>query len=222
MKKLTLPLLGVLALLASCSEAPKADSASTGAADSVAAATGTAFTVDTSSSLVNWVGTKQTGQHMGTFKLADGSFSVADGNITGGSFTINVASLAVTDLSGEEKGQLEGHLSSPDFFDAAKFPTAKFDITGVAPYDSATTKSLLAGATHVISGNLKLKDSTVNISFPAKVQLAGNSLSAEADFNIDRTQWGMNYKGPNNPQDWFIKKEVNLKLNLKANSAAAQ
>ncbi|MCU0334831.1 MAG: YceI family protein, partial [Chitinophagaceae bacterium] len=58
------------------------------------------------------------------------------------------------------------------------------------------------------------------ISFPAKVQLTGGSLSAEADFNIDRTQWGMNYKGPNNPQDWFIKKEVNLKLNLKANSAA--
>jgi polyisoprenoid-binding protein YceI len=222
MKKLTLPVLGVLALLASCSEAPKADSASTGAAESVAAATGTTFTVDTSSSLITWVGTKQTGQHMGTFKLANGSFSVADGNITGGSFTINVASLAVTDLTGEEKAELEGHLSSPDFFDVAKYPTARFDITSVAPYDSATTKSLLAGATHVVSGNLTLKDSTVNISFPAKVQLAGNSLSAEADFNIDRSRWGMNYKGPNNPADWFIRKEVNLKLNIKANSAAGQ
>jgi hypothetical protein len=26
----------------------------------------------------------------------------------------------------------------------------------------------------------------------------------------------MNYKGPNNPQDWFISKEVNLKLDIKA------
>ncbi|MCU0334279.1 MAG: YceI family protein, partial [Chitinophagaceae bacterium] len=195
MKKLSFPLLAMLAVLASCSDAPKADSASTGAADTVAAATGTSFSVDTAGSLVNWVGTKQTGQHMGTFKLAAGSFSVASGNITGGSFTINMASLTVTDLTGEEKGQLEGHLSSPDFFDVAKYPAAQFDITAVAPYDSATTKSVLAGATHVISGNLKLKDSTVNISFPAKVQLTGGSLSAEADFNIDRTQWGMNYKG---------------------------
>jgi hypothetical protein len=37
-----------------------------------------------------------------------------------------------------------------------------------------------------------------------------------ADFNIDRTQWGMNYKGPNNPQDWVISKDVNLKVDLKA------
>ncbi len=71
-------------------------------------------------------------------------------------------------------------------------------------------------ATHTISGNLTLKDSTKNISFPAKVSLEGDKLIANADFNIDRTQWGLNYKGPNNPADWFIRKEVNLKLNIEA------
>jgi polyisoprenoid-binding protein YceI len=101
----------------------------------------------------------------------------------------------------------------------AKFPTAKFEITGVEPfkYDSLTMKDVvLKDATHTIKGNLTLKDSTKNISFPAKVNISGNKVTAIADFNIDRTLWGMNYKGPNNPQDWVISKQVNLKLNISA------
>ena len=68
----------------------------------------------------------------------------------------------------------------------------------------------------MIQGNLTLKDSTKNISFPAKVTVDANGINAIADLNIDRTLWGMNYKGPNNPQDWFIKKEVHLKINVQA------
>jgi polyisoprenoid-binding protein YceI len=68
----------------------------------------------------------------------------------------------------------------------------------------------------MVSGNLTLRDITKNISFPARVTIGASSLTAKADFNIDRTMWGMNYKGPNNPQDWFISKEVNLKLDLSA------
>jgi polyisoprenoid-binding protein YceI len=111
---------------------------------------------------------------------------------------------------------LEGHLKSPDFFDVAKYPTAKFEITKVEPYDSTKQKSLLVGATHLISGNLTLKDSTKNITFPAIVTASADAVTAEANFDIDRTQWGMNYKGPNNPQDWMVQKEVNLKLKLSA------
>ncbi|MBK7882917.1 MAG: YceI family protein [Chitinophagaceae bacterium] len=75
---------------------------------------------------------------------------------------------------------------------------------------------VMKDATHTIKGNLTLKDSTKNISFPAKVMVAADKITAVADFNIDRTQWGINYKGPNNPQDWVIRKEVNLKLNISA------
>ena len=152
--------------------------------------------------------------------LSGGSLTVdSNNNIASGSFTINIGSLNVLDLQGDDKGKLEGHLKSPDFFDAATYPSAKFEIAGVAPYDSATASSKLAGATHIITGNLTLKDSTKSIAFPAIVTIDSVTVSTSADFNIDRTQWGMNYKGPNNPADWFIKKEVNLKLNIKANKA---
>ena len=145
--------------------------------------------------------------------------SEKDGNLTGGNFTIDVTSITNLDLVSDtaNKNKLEGHLKSPDFFDISKYPTAKFEITGVEPFkfDSVANKDLvMKDATHTIKGNLTLKDSTKNISFPAKVSIAGDKITAQADFNIDRTDWGLNYKGPNNPADWFIRKNVNLKLDI--------
>jgi polyisoprenoid-binding protein YceI len=201
-----------------CKDAPEADKAGTGEKVEVKAADGIAYTVD-STTTVSWTGTKPTGAHTGNFKVTASSLTVKDGNLSGGSLTIDIASINNTDMTGEEKGKLEGHLKSPDFFDVAKFPTAKFEITGVETfkYDSTSMKDvIMKDATHLIKGNLTLKDSTKNISFPAKVSMSGDQLTAAADFNIDRTLWGMNYKGPNNPQDWMIRKEVNLKFNIKA------
>jgi len=199
-----------------CQSAPKADEAATAEKQEAAVATGATFTIDTTTSIVTWAGTKPTATHTGTFKLKEGSIAVDKNTLTGGSFVIDIASLVDNDLTGEFKGKLEGHLKSPDFFDVAKFPVAKFEITKVEPFDSTKQKSLLPGATHLLSGNLTLKDSTKNVTFPAIINVTENALTAQANFNIDRTDWGMNYKGPDNPQDWVIKKEVNLQLNVKA------
>ena len=166
---------------------------------------GTAYAVDSTSTVI-WTGTKPTGKHTGTFKISEGSFNVKDGALTGGTFIINMASLSNQDLAGdpESKGKLEGHLKSPDFFDVAKYPTAKFEITGVEPNTDSTKKNI----THIIKGNLTLKDSTKNIAIPARVTVDTKTLSADATFSIDRTLWGINYKGPDNPQDWIIAKSV--------------
>ena len=174
---------------------------------------GTAYAVD-STSTVSWTGSKPTGKHTGTFKISEGSFNVKAGALTGGNFTININSLNNEDLAGdpESKGKLEGHLKSPDFFDVAKYPSAKFEITAVEPNTDSTRKDI----THIIKGNLTLKDSTKNIAIPARVTVDAKTLSADATFSIDRTLWGMNYKGPDNPQDWIIAKSVELKLNLTA------
>jgi len=219
MKKISL-YVSSLAFLVACNNTPKADSAATGEQKEVSKATGITYAA-TDASMVTWTGSKPTGSHTGTFKLKEGSFNVLDNAVTGGSFIIDITSLTNNDLAAdaENKGKLEGHLKSPDFFDAEKYPVAKFEITSVAPFvaDSNGIKVLLKDATHTISGNLTLKDSTKNISFPARITVDANTISAMADFNIDRTLWGMNYKGPGNPQDWFINKEVNIKLALSAN-----
>ena len=174
---------------------------------------GTAYAVDTTSTLT-WIGSKPTGKHTGTFKLSGGAFIVKDGELKAGTFTININSLNNEDLVADagSKAKLEGHLKSPDFFDATKYPTAKFEITAVEPNTDTTKKEV----THIIKGNLTLKDSTKNITIPARVTLDAKTLAASANFSIDRTLWGMNYKGPDNPQNWFIAKAVELKLNLTA------
>lgn len=218
MKKIFLSVAVIAALAACNNNAPEADSAEAGEKQAAAAAEGTTYTLDTSS-LITWYATKANGAHTGTFQIKDGGLSEKDGNLTGGNFTIDVTSITNLDLVSDtaNKNKLEGHLKSPDFFDIAKYPTAKFEITGVEPFkfDSVANKDLvMKDATHTIKGNLTLKDSTKNISFPAKVSLAGDKITAQADFNIDRTDWGLNYKGPNNPADWFIRKNVNLKLDI--------
>lgn len=179
-----------------------------------------AFKVDTSRSVVQWTGYKPGGQHTGTFRISSGSINADTSTITAGHFEINIAALKNEDLSGDDKAKLEGHLKSADFFETSKYPTARFDITKVSPVnangtDTATLK--MKDATHIISGNLRLKDQTKNVSFPAKVRISGNELSADGTFDIDRTEWQMNYKGPNNPQNWFIKKEVTIRVNIIAN-----
>ena len=190
-----------------------ADKVETTEKKTAANADGTAYAVD-STSTITWTGSKPTGKHTGTFKISEGSFNVKDGALTGGSFLIDINSLSNEDLASdpESKGKLEGHLKSPDFFDVAKYPTAKFEITAVEPNTDSTQKDI----THIIKGNLTLKDSTKNVAIPARVTVDSKTLSANATFSIDRTLWGMNYKGPENPQDWIIAKSVELKLNLTA------
>lgn len=201
--------------LAACN-APKGDKAETTEKQEAASTSGLSYVIDTSS-LVTWTGSKPTGQHTGTFKV-NGTLAVNENNLTGGSFEIDINSLKNLDLKEDDgKSKLEGHLKSADFFDVAKFPKATFEITLVESYSAdSTEKTAVANSTHRIKGNLTLKDSTKNISFPARISIVASKLTAEANVNIDRTQWGMNYKGPNNPQDWFISKEVNLKLNISA------
>lgn len=216
MKNITLLLFAVV-ILAACNNSSDAEKATTTESQAVQTATGVPYTVDTSITSVIWTGFKPTGQHTGTFKVSEGELLVSENSLAGGSFTIDIRSLNNQDLTQdpENKGKLEGHLKSPDFFDVQKFPVAKFQITSVEAF-TADSSSRLKDATHLIKGNLTLKDSTKNISFPAKLTIDANTASAYADFNIDRTLWGMNYKGPENPQDWVIRKEVNIKLDLKA------
>ncbi|BAV09374.1 Polyisoprenoid-binding protein YceI [Filimonas lacunae] len=215
---LSLAVIGAV-FLASCNDAPKTDAAATGEKQEAAATTGNSFNIDPTATTLEWHTAHKGGvdPHTGSLAITSGTLAVDNGALTGGSFVVSTASIQDKDLTDTAKrAMLEGHLKSPDFFDVAKYPTAKFEITKVEAYDSTKGASLLPGATHFISGNLTLKDSTKNVTFPAKVTITAETVEAQANFNIDRTLWGMNYKGPNNPQDWMIQKEVNLKLDLKA------
>lgn len=219
--KQTVPAFILLLTLAACGGA-STDKAKTDEKQEAAAATGAAYAIDTATTTVQWRATHKGGfaPRFGTIKVTDGTLNVENGTITGGNFDVNLNTL-ITDPSSvteadKKSSDLDGHLKSPDFFDVAKHPTAKFVITAVTPYDSTKEKSLLAGATNLISGNLTLKDSTLNITFPAQVTVGENDVTANAKFVIDRTAWGINYKTEGSPENWAISKDVEIGFSLKA------
>jgi polyisoprenoid-binding protein YceI len=195
---------------------PQGEKAQTGGAQEVTATKGdVTMNVDIAASKVEWTGAKPTGQHHGTIAISEGSLMLTDGNIVGGKFTIDMKSIVDLDLtSAEDNAKLVGHLKSPDFFDAEKYPTAVFVITSVEALSGN------AEATHKITGNLTMKDATKSVTFPAKVSLEGNTLNASTpDFVIDRTQWNVQYGSKtifNDLKDKFINDEIGLKISLSA------
>lgn len=211
MKK-TILAFAVVAFMAACQNAPEGETATTSDTQEAATASNTAATynVDLTSSRVSFLGSKPVGTHTGDFILTNGSISVEGGNIKSGTFTIDIKSMKITDKDTAYTGKLLGHLLSEDFFTADKYPTSKFEITSC----EAITGD--ANATHKISGNLTLKDSTKNVSFPAKVEISEASLKASANFNIDRTQWGLFYGNDKSLGDKFIYPEVKITLALNA------
>ncbi|HWV65228.1 YceI family protein [Chitinophaga sp.] len=219
--KQSVPAFALLLTLAACGGA-STDQAKTEEKKEAAVATGVAYVIDTTTTAVQWRATHKGGfaPRFGSIKVTDGSLNVENGAVTGGSFNVNLGSLAVDPASVTEPDKkpadLEGHLKSPDFFDVAKHPQAKFVITSVAPFDSTKAKSLLAGATNLISGNLTLKDSTLNITFPAQITVSENDVTANAKFVIDRSSWGINYKTEGSPENWMISKDVEIGFSLKA------
>ncbi|HLU51752.1 MAG TPA: YceI family protein, partial [Flavobacteriaceae bacterium] len=72
-----------------------------------------------------------------------------------------------------------------------------------------------------LQGNLTLKETTKNIEFPVNVSLEGDKLILQSEkFNIDRTQWGINYQSKSiftNLGDKFINDEIGLQVSVEAN-----
>ncbi len=209
MKKILFPIL-TLALLTSCNEAPKGEETITTEAQQPLAATGASFKVDPTISKVGFLGTKPIGTHTGEFKLTDGSLSVEDNKLKGGNFTIDVSSMTITDKDLTYSEKLKTHLLSPDFFDATRFGVAKFEITSIEALENNPS------ATHNVSGNLTLKDSTQNVTFPANITITENEVKANGKFNIDRTQWGLHYGNDKSLGDKFIYPEVQINLDVTA------
>lgn len=184
-----------------------------------APATAVLYKTDAASSTIEWVGSKPAGKHNGTIKLISGSFEVENELLKSGSFVIDMNSITVLDLEGEEKAGLEGHLKGQGegkedhFFNVAKHPKAVFEITGMSSRNNKT----------FLDGNLTIKETKKNISFPFTIKTSGNDLSLETEtFTINRTQWGVNYGSKSifeNLGDKFINDDIELKIVVKATKA---
>ena len=215
-KRFSLTILAATLLVASCADAPDADTAATEEAQEAAMATGVDYNVNLDNSKVEWIGTKPVAQHHGVVKITEGSLSISGDEITGGSYVIDLTTIESDDQEDEYAKKLDGHLMSADFFDVEQYPTGTFEITSVTEGVEQTEDLKMKDATHMITGNLTLKGVTKSITFPAKVNMTDGKVVADANFNIDRTNWGLVYGNDKSLGDKFIRPEINLDVHLEA------
>ncbi|MBM4358562.1 MAG: YceI family protein [Deltaproteobacteria bacterium] len=178
--------------------------AATSAAPVAAGAAKLAFSND--GSKVEYVGAKITGKHAGGFGSFKGTVSLVDGNPEKSQVTVEIETASLT----SDSDMLTGHLKGADFFDVAKFPKATFTSTAIKAGGSG-------GATHTITGNLELHGVSKSVSFPATVRVGADSADVDAEFAINRKDFGIVYAGK--PDD-LIKDDVAIKLTVRAKKAS--
>ncbi|MBX3254867.1 MAG: YceI family protein [Chitinophagaceae bacterium] len=164
---------------------------------------------DEGRSAVEWKGSAPTHFHEGAFKVSGNLHTNGKGSITGGDFTIPIASISNFDLTNEaEREQLLTHLKSPDFFNMVVYPDAKFHITKVEEYKDASSS-----ANTMITGDFTMIGQTHSIRIPAVIKTINDSISAEGSFTLNRLQWGMNsFNDPE--QGLYILPDVDITLKL--------
>jgi polyisoprenoid-binding protein YceI len=211
MKKLPLSALMLLALSsAACDNDPakgkaQATVSEPGAAPKALAAPSTNavnYAFSQAGSKVELVGAKVTKKHDGKVNTFSGVIQLVENDPTKSSVQADLDLRSVT----MDDAKLTGHLQSPDFFDVARFPKATFKSTAIkAGGDN--------GATHTVSGNLELHGVTKQISFPARIKHNAELVQVEAEFAINRRDFGIVYPGMAND---LIKDEVLILLKLEA------
>lgn len=170
-------------------------------AESAKPANAETLAITPENSKIEFVAAKVTRSHNGSFKQFSGSIDLVNNSPEQSRVTIDVQSNSVvTDEDGLTK-----HLQTPDFFDVAKFPKATFTSTKIDPISS--------GGTHNITGNFELHGIKKAITFPATIQVAPDKVTVNAEFAINRKDWGLTYPGK---ADDLIRDGVVIKLNVNA------
>ena len=159
--------------------------------------------VNTESSVVKWTGYKVTGQHEGTIMIKKGSLTFNNKVLVGGKFLIDMSTINTTDLEGDYKKKLDGHLKADDFFGVEKHKTASMVFTTIKQN----------GANYIVNADLTIKGITNKVKF--KMQVSENS--AIANLKIDRTKFDIKYGSASffdDLKDRAIYDEFDLNVNL--------
>jgi polyisoprenoid-binding protein YceI len=139
--------------------------------------------------------------YYGIFGGATGSLTLDPAKPAASSVSIEIPLAGLVTTS----AKLNTHLATPDFFDAAKFPTATFKSTSVA----------VDGTKAKIAGNLTLKGITKPVVLDAWFTGAGlgpmnkaETVGFEATTTIKRSDFGVSYGVP------MVSDEVPLRITV--------
>jgi polyisoprenoid-binding protein YceI len=119
------------------------------------------------------------------------------------------AKVASVDVKDE---QLSGHLQTPDFFDAARYPEIAFRAVGLERLDGDRVEG---------SGELTIKGVTQPVRLsgtvagaPATDPFGRERLGLRLETSIDRTQYGVSWNAPNQSGGDYLGNDVKLVAEL--------
>lgn len=159
---------------------------------------GTLYTF-TPASTIGFVGSKVTGSHTGGFKQFSGTITLPGEDLTQASIEANIDMTSVY----SDADDLTKHLMSADFFEVETYPEAKFMSTGIVK----------DGEAYKVTGDFTLHGVTKSITFPATLGMADGKVTAQAEFDINRKDFGIEY--PGKPDD-LIRDNVVIQLAIEA------
>jgi polyisoprenoid-binding protein YceI len=164
-----------------------------------AAAGPVSYKLDANSS-IGFIGSNLIGQREGGFSNFDGTVIVDGGNIETAKIDITIDMKSVSSDSDVLTGKLKGEKG---FFETEQFPTSTFKSTTVAKQ----------GDGYTVTGVLNLHGIEKEISFPATISADGKTLTAKAEFAINRQDWKITYEGTG---DFAVRDDVVIKLDINA------
>ncbi len=145
----------------------------------------------------------------GRFAIKDGNIDLDPQNLTDSSVT------ATIDVASVDTGVAarDGHLRSPDFFDASKFPTATFKSTKIAK----------AGDGFDVVGDLMLhgvtKPVTLHMEAPSKEQVGMDKMPHRgftATTTLHRKDFGLTWNGTLQSGDNMLGDDVKMEFDIEA------
>lgn len=161
-------------------------------------------------SKLEWTGKKVTGQHVGTINFKSGTITLDDkGILKGAEFVVDMNSIIGTDVEGEWKEKLEGHLKSDDFFSTDKNPEAKLKLQKIISQK---------GNSFEVEANLTIKGKSNPVKFNVNVEPKA-AVVAKGSLKFDRTKYDIKYGSGNFFQglgDKMIYDDVELKFEVSA------
>ena len=137
--------------------------------------------INVDKSNLHWKGFKVTGSHEGNLRFESGTLTFTeDGKLVDGTFLIDMNSMECTDLEGEYKEKLDGHLKSKDFFGTNEHPSATLQFKEI---------TVSGKNSYRIKGDLTIKGITNSIEFDFSIY----GKKATATLKIDRTKYDIKY-----------------------------
>ncbi|MFO7608235.1 MAG: YceI family protein [Candidatus Krumholzibacteriia bacterium] len=149
------------------------------------------FDLDPARCRVIWTGRNLLSRHWGEVAVAGGHVECTAEGLAGGVIELDMRRLSCADLEGNDLHRvLIAHLQSDDFFDAERWPTARYEIAAGRWLEDAGP-----GAPNLaVEGALTLRDETRPLGCVLTAGTAPDgTVCAQGTRAIDRTAWGVNY-----------------------------